>query len=75
MNDRIGTSEQAMWVVDALATQVQQLRQALDHRSIFSMGYNRKLARKIELLDQIREDYLMLARDLHRAAQEDRRNE
>ena len=74
MNDRIRTPEEALWVADALSSQVSQLRSSLEHRSIFSVGYNRKLARKIELLDQIREEYMILSRDLHQERQEARRN-
>ena len=75
MNDRIRTPEEALWVADALSSQVSQLRSSLEHRSIFSVGYNRKLARKIELLDQIREEYMILSRDLHQERQEARRND
>lgn len=74
-HDKIRSPEEALWVADALSVQLQQLRQSLDHRSIFSMGYNRKLAKKIELLDQIREDYLLLSRDLHQQRQEARKND
>lgn len=75
IHDRIRTPDEALWVVDALSSQVSQLRTSLDHRSIFSMGYNRKLARKIELLDQIREEFLILSRDLYQERQEARKRD
>lgn len=75
MVNRIRTPEEALWVADALAAQVTQLRSTLDHRSIFSMGYNRKLAKKIELIEQIREEYMILSRDLHQERLEAKRRD
>lgn len=75
IHDRIRTPEEALWVADALSSQLTQLRSSLDHRSLFSMGFNRKLAKKIELLDQIREEYVLLSRDLHQQRQEARKHD
>lgn len=70
MAGRCATSEEALWAVEALSDQVGKLRHALEQRSIFSMGYNRKLARKIEFLDGLKDEYIILARDLQQASKE-----
>ena len=63
-------SQEAIWVAEALSSQIEQLRCTLDHRSLFSAAFNRKYARKIEVLDHVREGFLELSRDLHAAESE-----
>ena len=58
-SDRLTLSaEEALWVAEALSAQIEALRSALDHRVLFSAAFNRKLAKKIEVLDLIRAEYL-----------------
>lgn len=58
------TSQEALWVAEALSAQIEHHRGSLDHRSLFSAGFNRKLVRKIEVLDDVRNSFLMLSREL-----------
>lgn len=60
----LNRSEDALTVAEALSAQIEQLRSALDHRSLFSAAYNRKLVRRIEVLDTVREEFLVLSREL-----------
>lgn len=64
-------AEEAIWVAEALCSQIEALRSSLDHRSLFSAAFNRKLVRKIELLDRIRSRYLDMAAMSRRASQEE----
>lgn len=64
-------AEEAIWVAEALSTQIEGLRSSLDHRSLFSAAFNRKLVRKIELLDNVRAEYLDMAAQSRRAAQDE----
>lgn len=58
-SDRLTLSaDEALWVAEALSAQIEAHRSALDHRVLFSAAYNRKLAKKIEVLDLIRGEYL-----------------
>lgn len=58
-SDRLTLSaDEALWVAEALSAQIEAHRSALDHRVLFSAGFNRKLAKKIEVLDLIRREYL-----------------
>lgn len=52
------SAEEALWVAEALSAQIEAHRSALDHRVLFSAAFNRKLAKKIEVLDLIRGEYL-----------------
>lgn len=63
-------SSDALYVAEALSSQIDQLRSTLDHRSLFSAAYNRKLVRRIEVLDAVREEFLVLSRELHAAESE-----
>lgn len=67
-------SQDAIWVAEALSAQIEHLRDTLEHRSLFSSAFNRKYARKIELLDKVRECCLEVARDLHAAEEEKLKN-
>ena len=64
-------AEEAIWVAEALSTQIEAQRGCLDHRSLFSAHFNRKLVRKIEVLDRVRGDFLDLAAKIRREAQEE----
>lgn len=64
-------AEEALWVAEALSTQIEAQRGCLDHRSLFSAAFNRKLVRKIEVLDRVRGEYLDLAAQARREAQEE----
>lgn len=66
------TSQEAMWVAEELCARIEGLKETLAHRSIFSMGYNKTIARKIELLERVRESYLKQSRDFYLAAKEDK---
>lgn len=57
-------SRDALWVAEALSAQIEHNRGGLAHRSLFSAGFNRKLVRKIEVLDAVREEFLELSREL-----------
>jgi len=59
-------------VAEEICARVESLKETLAHRSIFSMGYNRTLARKIELLEKVRESFLKQSRDFYLAAKEDK---
>ena len=61
--------EEAIWVAEALSTQIEAQRSCLDHRSLFSAAFNRKLVRKIEVLDAVRAEYLDMAATGRREAQ------
>lgn len=61
------SSQEALWVAEALCNQISQLSESLEHRSIFSVSFNRKGARRLELLDSVRESFLYLSRDLLQA--------
>lgn len=63
-------SQDALWVAEALSAQIAHHRGGLDHRSLFSAGFNRKLVRKIEVLDAVREEFLVLSRELLASEQE-----
>lgn len=58
------TADEALIVAEALSAQIEAHRNTLDHRSLFSGAFNRKLTRKIELLTQVRESYLAYASEL-----------
>lgn len=58
------TADDALIVAEALSAQIESHRNTLDHRSLFSAAYNRKLVKKIELLDLIRQGYLDYAGEL-----------
>ena len=64
-------AEEAIWVAEALSTQIEAQRGYLDHRSLFSAHFNRKIVRKIEVLDRVRGEYLDLAAQIRRKAQEE----
>ena len=64
-------AEEAIWLAEALSAQIEAQRASLDHRSLFSAAFNRKLVRKIELLDRIRAEYLDMAAECRRSAQEE----
>lgn len=64
-------AEEAIWVAEALSAQIESHRSSLDHRSLFSAAFNRKLVRKIETLDVIRGEYLDMAAEARRASQEE----
>lgn len=64
-------AEEAIWVAEALSTQIEAQRGCLDHRSLFSAAFNRKLVRKIEVLDRVRGEYLDLAAQSRRQEQEE----
>lgn len=70
LNQMCERSQEAIWIAEALSAQIEQLRSTLDHRSLFSAAFNRKYARKIEVLDRVRECFLELSRDLHAAESE-----
>lgn len=57
-------------MAEALSAQIEHYRSALDHRSLFSAGYNRKLVRRIEILDSVREEFLVLSHELQAAERE-----
>lgn len=57
-------------MAEALTGRIDQLRQSLDHRSLFSSAFNRTLVRKIEVLDSVREEFLVLSRELLKEEQE-----
>ena len=56
-------------MAEALSTQIEAQRNTLDHRSLFSAAFNRKLVRKIEVLDAVRAEYLDMAATSRREAQ------
>lgn len=58
------SSDEALIVAGALGDVITQLRNSLDHRSLFSAQYNRKLSNKIELLDRVRDDFMEYSRAL-----------
>lgn len=58
------TVDDALIVAEALSAQIEAHRNNLDHRSLFSAAYNRKLVKKIELLDHIRLGFLDYAGEL-----------
>lgn len=62
-------AEEAIWVAEALSVQIEAQRNTLDHRSLFSAAFNRKLVRKIEVLDAVRAEYLDMAAASRRADQ------
>lgn len=62
-------AEEAVWVAEALSAQIESHRSALDHRVLFSAAFNRKLAKKIEVLDLIRGEYLDMAAQVRIASQ------
>lgn len=62
-------AEEALWVAEALSAQIETHRSALDHRVLFSAVFNRKLAKKIEVLDLIRGEYLDMAARVRIASQ------
>ena len=66
----LNRSEDALIVSEALSAQIERLRDALDHRSLFSAAYNRKLVRRIEVLDTVRAEFLVLSRELLTAESE-----
>lgn len=66
------TADDALIVAEALSAQIESHRNTLDHRSLFSAAFNRKLVKKIELLDLIRQGYLDYAGELRiKAASQD----
>lgn len=65
------TADEALIVAEALSAQIEVYRNTLDHRSLFSAAFNRKLVKKIELLYLIRQGYLDYAGELRiKATQE-----
>lgn len=60
-----------LWVAEALSAQIERHRETLDHRSLFSAAFNRKLVRKIEVLDNVRAEYLDMAAQARRDAQQE----
>lgn len=67
-------SQDALMVAEALSAQIEHHRSSLDHRSLFSAGFNRKLVRRIEILDAVREEFLVLSHELLAAEREVLRN-
>ena len=63
-------SQDALFVAEALSAQIEHSRSSLDHRSLFSAGFNRKLVRRIEILDVVREEFLNLSHELLAAERE-----
>lgn len=63
-------SQDAMFVAEALSAQIEHYRSSLDHRTLFSAGFNRKLVRRIEILDAVREEFLILSHELLTAERE-----
>lgn len=66
------TSTEAMWAAEELSTRIEGLKATLDHRTIFSPGYNRNLAKRIELMEKLREAFMKQSRDFYQAAKEER---
>ena len=64
-------AEEAIWIAEALSAQIESQRGCLDHRSLFSAAFNRKLVRKIEVLDHVRAEYLDMAATSRREAQDE----
>lgn len=64
------SAEEALWVAEALSSQIEAHRSSLDHRVLFSAAFNRKLARKIEVLDLIRGEYLDMSAAVRMASQQ-----
>lgn len=66
------TADDALIVAEALSAQIEAHRSALDHRSLFSAAFNRKIVKKIEILDVVRQGYLDYASQIRQqdAAQE-----
>lgn len=56
--------QDALFVAEALSAQIEYYRSSLDHRTLFSAGFNRKLVRRIEILDAVREEFLSLSHEL-----------
>lgn len=70
-SDRLTLSaEEALWVAEALSAQIEAHRSSLDHRVLFSAAFNRKLAKKIEVLDLIRAEYLDMSAAVRIASQQ-----
>lgn len=67
-------SFQALTLAEALSAQIDHQREMLDHRTLFSSAFNRKLSRKIEVLVQVRERCLEVASVLHDAEMEEVKN-
>lgn len=61
-------------MAEALSGRIDEHRRSLDHRSLFSAGFNRALVRKIEVLDRVRLEFLSLAHELQAAENEVVRN-
>lgn len=66
--------QDALFVAEALSAQIEHYRSSLDHRTLFSAGFNRKLVRRIEILDSVREEFLSLSHELLAAEKEVLRN-
>lgn len=49
---------------------IDKLRTSLDHRSLFSAAYNRKLVKRIEVLNKCRDDFMEYSRALLQAEKE-----
>lgn len=64
-------AEEAIWLAEALSAQLEGIRTSLGYRSMFSALYNRKLVRKMELLDRVRAEYLDIAAECRRKSQEE----
>ena len=58
------TSDDALIIAEALSAQIEAHRNTLDHRTLFSAAFNRKLSRKVELLDSVRLSFLDHAAEL-----------
>lgn len=67
-------SQDALFVAEALSAQIEHYRSSLDHRTLFSAGFNRKLVRRIEILDSVREEFLNLSHELLAAEREVMKN-
>lgn len=64
-------SAHALIVAEALSAQIDHHRDMLNHTSLFSAAFNRKVVRKIETLDHVRERLLEIASELHHAELEE----
>lgn len=58
------SSDEALMVAEALGDVISHLRDSLDHRSLFSSGFNRKLVKRLEVLDRVRDDFMEYSRAL-----------
>lgn len=66
------TSTEALWAAQELSTRIESLKATLEHRSIFSPGYNRNLAKRIELMERLQEAFMTQSRDFYLATKGDK---